>query len=109
MTTAASASLAHDTIVIGCDFALAVIVEPIAGQSAAEVVTAMGAGASATASIVDFDAASRTITISMTDAVSFDALQGTFAWRVILTTSTAHGAAKWPVRMPRRVTVSRRP
>ena len=109
MTTAASGYLAHDEIVIGCDFARDVIVEPIAGQTSAQVVTAM-TGATAAAVVLDFDgttvlatatvavtAATRTLAISLTDTQTTALEAGEALWRVRITTATA---AVWPVRMP---------
>jgi hypothetical protein len=133
MTTASSARLGHDEIVVGCDFALDVILEPVAGQTAAEVSTALGVGCAAMVYLVDFDYAfdaedpaetaiadlsewaeldadTRTLSIAVdaattTDLFEADGLAGTYAWRVVVTTSTGTGNLKWPVRMPRRVLV----
>jgi hypothetical protein len=129
MTTAASARLGHDEIVVGCDLAFAVIIEPIAGQTAAEVTTALGAGADASVEIVDtnydfgaegdaataqviadlseyaeIDADARTLTIAVDAETSgdlFDGVSGLYVWRIVVTTSTGTGALKWPLRMSR--------
>jgi hypothetical protein len=109
VTTIASAYLAHDRVVIGCDLLLAVIVEPVTGQSAADVITAM-TGASASAVVVTLDgdstiatasasvtAATRTLTITMTDTVTSALTAQPGLWRVRIT--TADGLV-WPVKMP---------
>jgi hypothetical protein len=109
MTTAASAYLAHDTIVVGCDFSLSLIIEPISGQTEAEVITAL-TGASASAAVIDSDAdgtlasatasvtaATRTLTITMTDTVTGALTAQHGLWRVRITTAAG---LVWPVRMP---------
>jgi hypothetical protein len=113
MTDVASVALYHDTIVIGCDFALAVVVDPIAGQSDADVVTALGGGATAAAVVLDTDgtttiataavaitAATRTLAITLTDTITAALAAGSYVWRVRITTAAG---MVWPVKMPRAV------
>ena len=107
----ADVALAHDTIVIGCDFALSVVIDPVDGQSEADVVTALGGGATATAVVLDTDgtttiatataaitAATRTLAISLTDTITGALAAGSYLWRVRITTATG---LVWPVKMPR--------
>lgn len=110
MADAAHATLAHDSIVVGCDFALDVVVEPKPGQTADDVITALGSPATATAVVLDLDglttlatatvaitAATRTLQLSMTDAATSALDPGPGRWRVLITTASG---AVWPVRMP---------
>lgn len=114
MTEPISAYLAHDVITVGRDFSLVVILEPIAGQTEAEVVTALGSGATVSAYVVDTDAAAtaivtatgaitsaadRKITISLTDTQTTSLTPGHYRWRVYVTTETGT-ALLWPVAMP---------
>ena len=114
MTEPISASLSHDAIMVGRDFSLVVILEPIAGQTEAEVVTALGSGATVTALVVDTDAAATTIatatgaitsaadrkiTITLTDTQTTGLTPGHYRWRVHVLTETGTGLL-WPVDMP---------
>lgn len=110
MTTVSHAVLAHDTIVIGCDVKLDVVIDPIAGQSESEVSAAL-TGATVSAVVLSSDgtttiatasvsiaASTRTITIALTDTVTGALAPGPYVWRVRVTTASG---MVWPVRMPR--------
>lgn len=111
MTDIARAALGHDSIVVGCDFVLSVVVTPIAGQTTTDVVNELAEGATASAVVLDTDgtttvatatvaitAATRTLLITLTDTQTSTLAAGSYVWRVRVTTQSGE---VWPVRMPR--------